>query len=129
MKMLKAGSLTSKTLICLGVFLFSLAAVGDVTAQVRCRATVSYQWKPSAGEETSELKEVFYTSVERMGADEARVKGEVEQLTLLERTRAKERCEVEHQNVAGCISRKHTSMSSVIERLSFTARKALEEAI
>jgi len=94
-------------------------------ADFACRATVSYQWKKEGGEPQS----VFYSEAAGSAATEEEGKRLVMELLRKENFKAREACAKRHENLSGCIAAKFEAEASLLSRLGFSARKALEEAI
>lgn len=106
-----------------------------------CRSEIRYSWKasPEAGNLTpapqqgaSDAKdiEISFAMVEASAkTNEADAKKALLQRVSAERANASNRCRHEHENLAGCISTKYTSMASILNALSFAARGELEKAI
>lgn len=97
-----------------------------VHAEFVCQSEVNYKWKS----ETAEAEyEIFWTSLERNGADEKGSLSSLANAIAREKQKARKDCKKEHENLTGCIASKFDSMLSVFPKLSFSARKSLEEAI
>jgi hypothetical protein len=92
-----------------------------------CRSEIRYTWK-AAGEDSTPL-DVSYAIVETQAESEAAAKAELSRKIAAERSAASNRCRHTHENLAGCISTKYASMTSILNALSFSARGELEKAI
>ena len=110
--------------------LISLISVLFVTnsafADFLCHTTVSYVWKKTQEEAD---KEVFWSRVERKGATEAAAKRTIEEAIVSEKGKALEGCKQDHENLAGCVAGKFSSLASTLQRLSFSQRKSIEDAV
>ena len=95
-------------------------------AEFSCKSEVIYKWKP--GEE-EEVIEESWIKLEKKGGAEAEVKKSIEADIKRETEKASNTCKRKHENIAGCISSKYSSMQNVISEMSFTARRSLEEAM
>lgn len=116
---------------------------GVIDGVYTCRSEVKYLWKPGAQPSSavgvsktteptpaaSEGIEVSFGMVETRARGEADAKTTILQRIAQEKTTALNRCRHAHENLAGCISTKYASMSSILNALSFTARSELEKAI
>lgn len=121
-------ALLNKKLAISLVLLGALLSLGDnkAYAEFSCKAEVSYKWKKAKAENETE---VYFSSVERKGLDEAKAKAALSDALAKEKVLAFETCKKEHEDLASCISAKYTSFNSTLQALTFSARKALEEAI
>lgn len=116
-------------------------------AEFICRSEIQYRWKrdselaskasststPAAeGEQKVEENKdatVFWAVIEVKGATEEEAKAAVNKQSFSERASADRACIAQHENLAGCISSKYSSLSSTLSTLSFGARKDMEVAI
>ncbi len=96
------------------------------TAEFACSGSVSYHWKKEKDEKPSE---VHWRSLSAVGKDEDLAKRALFEAQALEKNKALKACATEHENVAGCVSSKFSSNAHTYNALSFSARKALEDAI
>lgn len=130
-------------------FIFVLSYPQLSRAEFLCRGEVTYKWikNPPPAEKTIPVVgatsspppeitpveipplNVFWTSIEQKGATEDDGKAQVTKLSLQERASAEKTCVSQHENLSGCIASKFDSLSSTLATLSFSARKAMEEAI
>ncbi len=111
----------------LGFTLISLLFVtNSAFAEFLCHTSVSYVWQKTQ-EETA--IEVFWARLERKGADEVAGKRLIEEALALERGKALSACQQDHENLAGCVSGKFSSLASTLQRLSFSQRKSIEDAV
>lgn len=94
-----------------------------------CRSEVRYTWKPSGDAAESQGLDISYAIVETRGESEAEAKAALSRRIASERSAASNRCRHTHENLAGCISTKYASMTSILNALSFSARGELEKAI
>lgn len=111
------------------LFVFSvlfLAAAASAQADFMCEAEVSFKWK--RGKEDTE-QSVPYVSVQQAGPDEAAAKNALTEFLGTEREKARTACREAHQNLARCIASKFSATGAVMQTMTFSARKALEEAI
>lgn len=92
-----------------------------------CRSEIRYSWK-AAGEDSTPL-DVSYAIIETRGDSEVEAKAALSRRIAAERSAASNRCRHTHENLAGCISTKYASMTSILNALSFSARGELEKAI
>lgn len=111
----------------LGITLISLIFVtNSAFAEFLCHTSVSYVWKKT--QEEAEL-EVFWARLERKGADEVSAKRLIEEALALERGKALNGCQQDHENLAGCVAGKFSSLAPTLQRLSFSQRKSIEDAV
>lgn len=115
--------------------------LAPVEGTYSCRSEIRYSWKasPAAGDLTpapdkgttdSKEIEISYAMVEASAkTNEADAKKALQQRVSAEKANASNRCRHQHENLAGCISTKYTSMASILNALSFAARGELEKAI
>lgn len=94
-----------------------------------CRSEVRYTWKPTGEAADSPGLDVSYAIVEARGDSEDAAKVALSRRVAGERGAASNRCRHTHENLAGCISTKYASMTSILNALSFGARGELEKAI
>ncbi len=94
-----------------------------------CRSEVRYTWKPTGDAKDSPGLDVSYAIVEARGDSEEEAKVALSRRVAGERSAASNRCRHTHENLAGCISTKYASMTSILNALSFGARGELEKAI
>ena len=124
---------------------FSLIA-DTCWADFTCRTEVQYRWRaesavvqtgkasatpdPAAtpasanGEQT-----VYWALVERKGPTEEEAKRLMADAALQQRSSADKACKQQHENLATCIANKFSALSSTLNSLTFSARRALEEAV
>lgn len=95
-------------------------------AEFHCEAALSYKWRKDKEEVANEE---FFSSVEEKGADEVSAKDALTRKIAREKSRAKEECKREHENLSGCIAAKYAAIASVLSSLGFSARKAVQDAI
>lgn len=102
--------------------LFSSLAFADFncTAQVSYGLTKKDEKKPtfvehSAAEASAESEELAKQALERP----------VRELKM----KAREACRELHENLSGCVGAKFETMASVLQRLPFSSRKSVEDAI
>jgi hypothetical protein len=101
-------------------------STANVAAQVSCRTELSYKWKKgSDGPE----EVVFWGVMERSGENEEQVKRRLEEVVAKEKGKASASCRELHENLSGCVASRFSASSAVLAAMSFSARKALEEAI
>ncbi len=113
-------------------------------AQVTCRSDVSYLWHrknleittptppdpsgtPAAGIERETT--VPWIRLERVGTTEEEAKGALDIVLSREKSKAYAQCQKDHEELATCIATAHETMSAVIGSSSYSARKAIEDAI
>lgn len=72
---------------------------------------------------------VFVSGVEGVGADENAAKAKLNENAEREKARGAEQCTKGHENQAGCVAAKMTSLVATMQSLGFSARKLLEESI
>lgn len=130
----------------LGLVALLFAGAGDLRAEFICKAEISYKWTQSVGpkrvvaedEDTSgdgavsdEAPEhsVFWSLIERRAATEDEAKARAADAAATQKPGAEKACRDLRENLAGCIAGKYASMSSTMQSLGFSARKAMEEAI
>jgi hypothetical protein len=114
------------------LFVTSLLLWGPDTASAEfvCKSEVKYHWKKVDGEEEeSKPNEVIFALLEARGEAEAEAKAKVEEQVLRHSARATAHCSKQHENLSGCIATKFSAQQAVLDRLGFSARKKLEEAI
>jgi len=100
--------------------------VNSGIAEFLCHSSLSFVWKKT--QEEAE-KEVFWARLERKGIDEAAAKAALEQVIATEKSRALDGCRIDHENLAGCVAGKFSSLAPTLQRLSFTQRKSIEDAV
>lgn len=110
----------------LTVVFVSGAPVSSASAEVICETEISYKWKP-AGAEVAQ--NVSVSRVVRRGADEAAAKLELGNAVLRESHSVRAQCRRAHENMASCLSSKYSAAQRSLDTTSFSARKAIEEAI
>ena len=108
------------------VFCLALSAAFCAHADFSCAATVSYQWKKK---EDKEARAVVWIEVAARGETEEAAKAQLAATAASETPRARDACARDHESLASCIAAKFSAQSSLMASLSFSARKALEEAI
>jgi hypothetical protein len=97
-----------------------------LSAEVNCRADVTYSWKRDKDEQPSV---VVFGSIEQTGSDEAATKLKLVEIASREIPKALAHCKKQHENEAGCLASKFSASSQSTSSLSFSARKAVESAI
>lgn len=112
------------TLFSLALIIMSAATLAH--AEWLCRQEINMKWKKDKEEVGSQ---VFFTSVEAKGADEAIAKANLNSVLGSEKAEAQVHCKKYHENLSGCIAAKYASMSSTLSTLSFSARKAVEDSV
>ena len=95
-------------------------------AEFLCHSSVSYVWKKTQDEAEAE---VFWARLDRRAADEAAGKRLIEEALAVERGKALAGCQADHENLAGCVAGKFSSLAPTLQRLSFTQRKSIEDAV
>lgn len=122
-------------LIFLSIALITLAPL-QLHADFICGAEVSYKFERGNGEKGGDNKEgektaeeTFFSKVHKKGATEEATKKLVAEALVAEKSKARERCRQDHENLAGCISAKYSLFAGKAAGLTFSARKTLEEAI
>lgn len=109
------------------VLVISLALLSSAAlADVRCRVEISYSWRKTGVEESAVLP---WGILSRKGRDEESTKIDLAAFVLDERIKAKQHCSSRHENLAGCIAAKYSSMEATIKSLDFGARNTLDSAI
>lgn len=93
-------------------------------AETICKNDVTYSWKK--GEEAEST--IFFEAVQTNAPDEAQAKNLLSEKTALTKMKASEACRKIHENTSACISAKLASSSSMLSTLTFSARKAVEDA-
>ncbi len=106
--------------------LLLLLVVASVQAEFHCSAELSYSWRKEKEEKSNEVQ---LRAVEAKGADEEGAKAKLAADILIAKSNGVKECHDRHENSAGCIAAKHTSMANVLQGLGFSAKKALEAAI
>ena len=96
-----------------------------VNAEFACTAAVSYQWK----KEGQEPRSVVWSELSVKAEREEDAKAKLSEQAARELPRARAACAKRHEDLTGCISAKFSAQSSLMAGLSFSARKAVEEAI
>lgn len=118
-------------------------AAADPAAPVEgtysCRSEIKYSWRASPPEtpgltpipeQGAKDIEISFAMVEASAkTNEVDAKKALLQRVSAEKANASNRCRHQHENLAGCISTKYTSMASILNALSFAARGELEKAI
>ncbi|MEZ4753692.1 MAG: hypothetical protein R3A13_05200 [Bdellovibrionota bacterium] len=104
------------------VFCFQVLAF----AEVLCSSEVKYRWKKI--EEETPIDE-SWKIIEDRGAIKELAEADLKLALNYEKEKAKVACMRAHENLAGCISGRHSAMRNIIGQLSFTARRVIEEAI
>jgi hypothetical protein len=111
----------------LGISVFSvLLMCGAAHAEFLCHTSVAYVWGKT--QEESE-QEVFWARIERKGVDEATAKRTLEEALATERVKALDQCRQDHENLADCVAGKFSSLAPTLQRLSFSQRKSIEDAV
>ncbi len=72
---------------------------------------------------------IYLELIEARDADEAKTKSALLKNSARPLERARETCRERHENVGGCISSKFENSATTLRSLSFSARKALEDAL
>jgi hypothetical protein len=109
-------------------FLAAFIVIADSTASAEflCRQSVTYQWSKAKEDKPTD---VHWITVESRGKTEDDAKSSLDEPITREQKRAKEDCQKEHENLAGCVAAKYSSLAPTLERLGFSQRKGVEEAI
>jgi hypothetical protein len=112
---------------------FSVALAGLIAvyalpaaAQYSCESEVSYKWKPAEDEEAE--REVQWSVLQSSAEDEAAAKRKLSDMLMREKSKLREICIKRHENLAGCLASKLSSMESVLSTAGFKSRQLLEEA-
>jgi hypothetical protein len=61
--------------------------------------------------------------------DEATAKRTLEEALATERVKALDQCRQDHENLADCVAGKFSSLAPTLQRLSFSQRKSIEDAV
>lgn len=150
---LRPGFLTNRTAFVCLLFALNLIPVSNSNADFVCSAEVSYKWAKDdiskGAKETSTTAEeaaatatkqpgasvedgataVHVAFIERIGADEATAKAQLQVDATRLKMRATEACQRSHENLAACVGTKLGAQGATLNGLSFSARKELERAI
>ena len=94
-------------------------------AEADCSSVVSY----SVARDSENLTEVFYGELRTKGADEVNTRAKIETEILKTKVKALERCKSQYENTAGCVQGKLSASAGVFQSSTFSARKALEDAL
>lgn len=111
-------------IICL--FACQIPIATQAFSQTTCRAEVKFSWK-KVGEETA--NEVIWGIAEAQDKTEEDAKAALGEQIIRSKLKAGQICRKNHENLSGCVATKYSTMASVMQRLGFAARKALEKAI
>lgn len=95
-------------------------------ADTFCKTDLSYSWKKT-GEGVDRMQLV--RSVESSGPTEESARESIAVLVSREHQRALGLCRERHENLSGCVANRFTQSQPALIGMSFSARKALEEAI
>jgi hypothetical protein len=117
--------LRSRVPCCLIALAVQFVPVG-VRAEFICSSGVQYTWK-RAGEENSH--QVFWGAVQANASSEVEAKRGLEVRVRREESRALEECRRLHESLGACVAGKLGAHHGTLNRLSFTARKSLEDAL
>ncbi len=104
-------------------------AASNLEAQTTCKAEVSYKWKSSGEAKEAQEATVYFGGVEGAGADEVVAKAKLTEESSVLKVKALDACRRDRENLTGCITAKFATSAQALQSLSFSARKALEEAI
>jgi hypothetical protein len=106
------------------LFVLLISTTASSLAETSCKNDVTYSWKK--GEEAEST--IFFETVQASAGDEAQAKSNLLEKTTLVKMKASEACRKIHENTSACISAKLTSSSSMLSSLTFSSRKAVEDA-
>ena len=108
------------------IILLSGFYAAPVRADWECSSELSYKWRKAQAE--SELL-VRWGVFSARGADELAAKRALAEPVEREKRRARESCKKEHENLAGCVAGRYSSMEGTLSRMSFSQRRDVEEAV
>ena len=109
----------------LGTLFVLCCANSSAYAEADCSSVISY----TVARESENLTEVFYGELRAKGADEISTKAKIETDILKNKAKALERCKNQYENTAGCVQGKLSASAGVFQSSTFSARKALEDAL
>lgn len=101
-------------------------AAAEEAPLYECHCEVGYQWRKPGEEAAQETKVKAIYSKE---ADEPKARGALERAKIAAAQEAMEICRARHESFSSCLAAKLDSHSAVLQRLGFSARTKLEEAI
>ena len=125
----------------LGISVMFLSPTLEVRADFICKSDISYKWtqSPPAQQKTPaadpadkpDILEtvVYFSTVERSGATDVLAKTALEGDLARAKGKALEDCQRNHENLASCVATKLNINASLLNSISFNARKELEKAI
>ncbi len=115
-----------KKMLLFTLFLQFVVLPGLVWAEFSCVADITYSYKKPKDDQPLV---VTYATVEARGADEAKAKAALAETASREIPKVQSLCRQQHENEAGCLASKFAASSQSRSALSFTARKAVEDAV
>lgn len=115
----------------------ALAQSNFVLADFICSSDVIYAWtanqSPSLPVATAggaaTPSQTFFGKIEARAESEELAKKALATRVGAAKTQAIARCKREHENLSGCVAAKYSAMGTTLNTLTFSARKALEDAI
>jgi hypothetical protein len=96
------------------------------TAEVVCRSEVSFKWKAADADKEQEIR---WATVERGAEEEKAARALVSEEALQEVRRAEIDCRKLRENLSDCIAAKFVVYKDTLNSMTFSGRKALEQAI
>lgn len=137
----------NKHFIYIAIIFGQLSYSADLQAEFSCESKIGYTFELLPAEPTSiahegkapaatptvatESKEstVYIAVAAAKGADQDKAKAALQKESARHLQKAREECHQRHENVGSCLASKFETSSSAMRTMSFSARKALEEAL
>ena len=151
MNFLRMHRRSCSVLLGCGVLLFFMAATevlakkkkGEDLPDYLCRTTVEYDWKrqiaPTDKDEKrkgkppvqpmDETHTVAFRTLESKAKSDKEAKELLETQLVVVKEKAAEHCRLNHENLSACVAAKYDSLQTVLSRLDFNARSALQVSV
>ena len=134
---------------CIAALFFGCLINNIAQADFVCASDISYTWTSSSAAKastptasgansttpaanpvaTSAPNQTFVGKIEARAESEDLAKKALDARSAAAKTQAITRCKREHENMSGCVAAKYSAMGTTLNTLTFSARKALEDAI
>lgn len=97
--------------------------------EVPTTTNISPSSEATPSQTSPEVKSEFYTQIYARGISEEEARTNLEKASATAKDKALRSCKNQHENLSGCSATKYSAMASIINNLSFSARKEIEKAI
>jgi hypothetical protein len=109
------------------LLIISIVSPAIAVGEFRCSAEIKYRWHKD--KDATEPLVTFWATAEKRGDTEDSTRDMLGKTIDRERVQAAEACIRRHQNMSGCISSKIAAYGELMQGMTFSARKKIEDSI